>query len=137
MRENPGMDLNLNLLTLARGLAGHAAARQSVIAQNVANADTPGYKAKDIAPFTEVLEQTAPDRFAMRVSRAGHLATTSEGPALRATDDARFGAESPNGNTVSIEDQMMRAVEVQQNHELALGVYRKSLDILRSTLGRR
>ena len=131
------MELDLNLLTLARNLSEHAAARQAVIAQNVANSDTPGYKAMDVAPFADVLAEPTPDRFAMRVSRTGHIATVPEAPAYRTAPEARFGAESPNGNTVSLEDQMMRSVEVQQTHELALGVYRKSLDILRSTLGRR
>ena len=42
------MDLKLNVLQLASGLMAHASARQRVIAENVAHADTPGYKARDL-----------------------------------------------------------------------------------------
>ena len=51
------MDLNLNVLSLASGLAAHASARQQVIAENVAHADTPGYRARDIADFAATLER--------------------------------------------------------------------------------
>ena len=47
------------------------------------------------------------------------------------------GAETPNGNSVSLEDQMMRAAAVRQEHGLALGVYAKSLEILRTAITRR
>ena len=48
-----------------------------------------------------------------------------------------MGAETPNGNSVSLEDQMMRAAEVRQEHDLALGVYTKTLEILRAAVTRR
>ena len=50
---------------------------------------------------------------------------------------AAFGAETPNGNSVSLEDQMMRAAEVRQEHDLALGVYTKTLEILRTAVAKR
>ena len=130
------MDEKLSILTLARGLAGHAAARQSVLAENIANADTPGYRARDIAPFSEVLESgTTP--FQPHATRPGHLGPIGGATRYETREDTAFAAESPNGNTVSLEDQMLRGVEVQHAHDLALGVYRKSLDILRLGMGRR
>ena len=53
------------------------------------------------------------------------------------TDFAALGAETPNGNSVSLEDQMMRAAEVRQEHNLAVGVYGKALEILRTAVARR
>ena len=47
-----------------------------------------------------------------------------------------MGAASPNGNDVSLEDQMIRAADLRMEQELAIGVWRKSLDILRASLGR-
>jgi flagellar basal-body rod protein FlgB len=44
---------------------------------------------------------------------------------------------SPNGNTVSLETEMVRAVEVKQQHDMALAVYRTVSDIVRTSLGRR
>lgn len=126
------MDLNLNLLSLARGLADHSSARQSVIARNVANADTPGYRAQDIASFEEAAGQRP---LILRATRAGHMAEEGLAARYRVEANTAFAAEAPNGNDVSLEDQMMRGVAAQQSHELALGVMRKSFDILSMSIG--
>ncbi len=130
------MDMNLEILRVARGLASHAADRQSVIAENIANADTPDYKAKDLTSFSDAYVQDGPQRLQLKATRPGHLQPEYTPHNARVEVETAFGAESPNGNTVSLEDQMMRSVEVRHQHELALGVYRKSLDILRTSLGR-
>jgi flagellar basal-body rod protein FlgB len=129
------MDIDLNVLNLASALTRHATARQRVIAENVAHADTPGYKARDVVDFATMLEDRIP-AFDGRATRPGHLdfGAVSGGVALRET--TVLGAESPNGNTVSLEDQMMRAAQVRQDFDLATGVYRKSMDILRMSLGK-
>ena len=129
------MDLNLNILRLASGLAAHASSRQRVVAENIAHADTPGYRARDVAEFSESLRGGTP-AFAAKVTRPGHLAFGADPNGFAVREVTALGAESPNGNTVSLEDQMMRAAEVRQSHDMALGVYRKSLDILRASLGR-
>ena len=66
------MDLNLNVLQLASALASHAAARQQVISENIAHADTPGYRARDVDDFAATLEGTP--AFAARTTRPGHIA---------------------------------------------------------------
>jgi flagellar basal-body rod protein FlgB len=127
------MDMNLTLLRLASSLAAHATARQTVVSENIAHADTPGYRARDIADFSETLESPS---MAARTTRPGHMPFGTEAGGFEAQEIAALGAETPNGNSVSLEDQMMRAAEVRQSHDLALGVYRKSMDILRAGLGR-
>lgn len=129
MAENP------NIFALSRGLMEHAAARQNLIAQNVANADTPGYRAKDLPDFAKTLASTP--AFEMRMTRAGHMAPEGGGRMASADFASRFAAEAPNGNDVSLEDQMIRAAEARRAHELGLGVMRNSMEILRATLGRR
>lgn len=129
------MDLNLNVLRLASRLASHATARQTVITENVAHADTPGYRARDIPDFASTLE-TSMAPFSARQTRPGHLTFGAEANGYDAREVTAFGAETPNGNTVSLEDQMMRGAEVRQSHDMAMGVYSKSLDILRGSLGR-
>jgi flagellar basal-body rod protein FlgB len=128
------MDLNLNVLRLASGLATHASARQQVIAENIAHADTPGYHARDIEPFAQSLD--AAPAFSARTTRPGHIPFGADREGLRPFEVSALGAEAPNGNTVSLEDQMVRATEVRQSHELALGVYQRSLAILRGAIGR-
>jgi flagellar basal-body rod protein FlgB len=120
---------------MAFGLASHAAARQSVIAGNVANADTPGYKSHDIAPFSETFDQTAAG-MPMRATRASHITFSESLVTLPTVFDA--GDEpSPNGNSVSLEMEMVKAAETRQEHELALSIYSSSLNILRTSLGRK
>jgi flagellar basal-body rod protein FlgB len=128
------MDLKLDILRLASGLAAHSAARQRVISENIAHADTPGYRARDVAEFGALIDDQP--AFSARTTRPGHIPFGADRDGFAATEVTALGAESPNGNTVSLEDQMMRAAEVRHSHELALGVYRKSMDILRTSLGR-
>lgn len=127
------MDLNLNILKLASKLASHASASQSVIAENIAHSDTPGYRAREVVEFAGAVEA---DGFTARTTRPGHLGFGAEANGFEVREITAFGAETPNGNTVSVEDQMMRAADVRQNHDMALGVYQKSLAILRTSIGR-
>lgn len=129
------MTQNMNIFQLASQLAAHATQRQALIAQNTANADTPGYKAKDLTPFAESFSNNG--GMALKATRAGHLAPNTGSGTAEVVIDSLFGAESPNGNSVSLEDQMVRAAETRQQHDLAIGIYQKSLQILRTSMGRK
>lgn len=120
---------SIDILKMASAMARHAAERHQVLSQNIANADTNGYKAKDLEPFAQAYA---------RMTRQENTAPSAQnGPsAWRAETVTLPGAASPNGNNVSIEDQMMRTVETQQQHEAATAIYRKSMNILRMSLGR-
>ena len=126
----------LGIFRMAQGLAEHAATRQAVIARNVANADTPGYRARDLTSFSE--SYRTQNMSALTATRPGHV---FPGEQVQSSPSAklavRSGAMSPNGNSVSLETEMMMAAEVQQAHEMALSVYQSSLNILRTSLGRR
>ena len=126
------MNTDIRILSVANSLATHAYKRQGLIANNIANADTPEFRARDLSKF-----QPADNDFAMRSSRPGHFMDRSQLSAQEIAITAGFGSESPNGNTVSIEDQMIRSSEIKMQHDLALGVYQKSMAILRLSLGRR
>lgn len=132
------MDLKPDILRIAREMASHATARQSVVATNIANADTPGYKARDTQPFERVFA-ASDGAVALRSTRPQHFqsASTPTSPDIvsRALADAS-GVTSPNGNSVSLEEEMSKAVELRHDYDLALTVYQKSMDILRSSLGR-
>jgi flagellar basal-body rod protein FlgB len=121
----------LELTRMAQSLAAHAGARMGVIARNVANADTPGYKAQDLPSFDKVFAASGQD---MRATRPGHFGASSEGAAL--LPEQAPGRESPNGNTVSLEGEMVKSVEARQSHEMALAVYRATSDVIRASLGR-
>jgi flagellar basal-body rod protein FlgB len=120
----------LELIRMAQALATHSGARMGVIARNVAHADTPGYKAQDLPEFAAVFADDGP----MKATRPGHLAASSDAAAL--VPERAPGRESPNGNTVSLEGEMVKSVEARQSHEMALAIYRASSDVIRASLGR-
>lgn len=122
---------DLAILQLADALARHSARRHGLIAENVAHADTPGYKARDLQSF----DRLVPREGSMRATRDSHLSGQSR-HTLRPVFDSAFGAEGPNGNTVSVTDQLSRAAQALGNHDKAVTVYKKTLDILRLGLGR-
>jgi flagellar basal-body rod protein FlgB len=122
----------LELTRMAQALATHSGARMGVIAKNIANADTPAYKAQDLPAFETVF--TEPPA-AMKATRAGHLTAAELGQTALEPQRAP-GREAPNGNTVSLEGEMVKSVEVRQNHDMALAVYRATSDVLRASLGR-
>jgi flagellar basal-body rod protein FlgB len=123
------------VLAVASALAAHASTRQSAIAQNVANADTPGYRAIDAGDFAQTFRATS--AAGLRQTRAGHVGLDMAPPAVSFSARSGAGHLSPNGNSVSLETEMVKAAEVRREHDMALAIYRKSLDILRASLGRR
>jgi flagellar basal-body rod protein FlgB len=131
------MTLDIAILRLAGSLASYASVRQGVIAENIANADSPGFRARDLVPFAEVFAARAQPAFAPGATRPGHFAFEAAAPRMAMRETHAPGTLNPNGNSVGLEDQMMRAAQVKLQHDLALGVYSKSLAILRAGLGRR
>lgn len=121
----------LELTRMAQALAAQSGARMAVIAENVANADTPGYKAKDVPAFSDVYNAAGMD---LRATRPGHL--TGPAPGSQPLPDLVRGHESPNGNSVSLEAEMVKSVEARQSHEMALAIYRATSDVVRASLGR-
>jgi flagellar basal-body rod protein FlgB len=122
----------LELTRMAQALAAHSGARMGVIARNVAHADTPGYKAQDLPSFDKVFAAQGQE---MRATRPGHLQSGGSSAAL--LPENAPGRESPNGNTVSLEGEMVKSVEARQSHEMALAIYRATSDVVRASLGRR
>lgn len=124
---------DLRITRTAAALADHAAMRLDLIARNIAQADTPGYKAMDLPEFAKVYEDSAEG--GMRATRPGHFTsgmTASDPVAVPARGEA-----SPDGNTVSVEQEMVKSAQVRQDHDMALAVYSSARDILRASLGRR
>lgn len=139
------MTQDLTIFSMAKGLAAHAAQRQGLVARNVANADTRNFRAEDVKPFVEVYRGPGADDFragdlsvfvplATQFGHGGYMRINLSGEAERGYEVSRIDADSPNGNSVSLEDQMVRGAEAKVDHELALGVLRKSMDLLRMAI---
>ena len=101
--------------------AGWLAARQAVISANVANANTPGYKALDVRPFSEVVSQEA---LAATSSNAAHLTEASlSSPQFRLIGERTWETYHSGGN-VNLEQEMMKASEVSADYRLNTSIVR-------------
>lgn len=122
------------MIRMAQAMGRHASQRQGIVARNIANADTPGYRARDLERFEDSYRRQ--DRTqALRVSDPRHLTTPDWAAVTRSvTTDSGM---SPNGNSVSLEDEMLKAAELKREHELSLGIYRSALNLMRTSIGRR
>lgn len=124
----------LEIMQMAQAMASHAALRQNAVSQNIANADTPGYAARDVASFADTY--AAADGASLGATRAGHIGARDRFSAS-IVERPQPGTRSPNGNSVSLEAEMVKGVEVKRQHDLALAIYKSSMGVLRTSLGRR
>jgi flagellar basal-body rod protein FlgB len=122
------------VFALASARLAHASQRNAVVARNIAHADTPGFKAQDVAAFD--FEGALP-AMEPKATRPGHAVGTAPPGRLEVeTRDAPATDESPDGNTVSLEEQMVQAAETRGQFELAATLYAKHLSLLRTAIGR-
>ena len=100
------------LFKLASQRTGYLSDRQTLIAQNVANANTPGYKAVDLKPFDAALRETA---FSMTVTNPAHLTPTAQEVDPPQAREADAAYASVSGNSVDIEGEMVKLGEVNRD----------------------
>lgn len=137
MRSERAALMNLTKIPLLSNLTARLdflAARSSTVAQNIANADTPGYVAKDVKKpdFNALTRRVGNAQGALKVSDPRHL--TNAGGSAKVSyrvEAAPDGEASINGNQVSLETQAMKLSETRQDYALASSVYRKGLAMLR------
>lgn len=118
-------------------------ARQRLIAENVANADTPRFKAKDLAqPKMPVTSRASASGgvvapvVTMAMTEPGHIAPRGGTGAFKAGDKQNFEV-TPSGNAVDLEEQMTKSAENQLDYQTAASLYQQSLSLLRTALGRK
>ena len=111
----------LALFSLASQNASWLSTRQATIANNVANANTPGYRAADVQPFSAVLSHL---NLPMATTSAGHIqpAALSSGKVNVKTTDSWDVLYS--GNSVDLEQEMMKAGDVNRAHALNVNITR-------------
>jgi flagellar basal-body rod protein FlgB len=109
--------------------------RQKTLAQNVANADTPKYLAQDLKPlsFGELMGSAA--KLQMTATQPNHLAGGA-GAARFAPAVDKSAPVSPSGNSVSLEEQMLKVSGTATDYQLTTELYRQHLTMLRTVLGK-
>jgi flagellar basal-body rod protein FlgB len=102
--------------------------RQKVISENVANSDTPGFKAKEVTSFAKMVEGT--HKTGILTTNVRHIGSAVDTPGIQSVVDKEAWSETLNGNTVVLEQQTIKANEVGENYQLAAKLYRKGYDLL-------
>ena len=133
------MDLgNLSLFKIIGARMGYLGERQKVLAENVANADTPHYRPSDLKAMDFQAVLRGDQRIKLATTQQVHLAGVTPGNKFQ-VEKAGFGKSyetSPNGNAVVLEEQMIKVSELQANYQLATNLYQKNLGMLRTAIGR-
>ena len=111
--------------------------RQRVLAENVANADTPDYHAHDLAPLN--FEDTLQSSSSLTLARTSpaHLGSGSNGTGSPFTEDNDLHYEiRPRGTAVSHEDEMMKLAGNQMDYDAVTSIYTHSLNLIKTAVGR-
>ena len=132
------MDLNkLTMFGMLKGQMKWLNKRQEVLAQNIANADTPNYKPQDLKAvnFREIMREQHKRDMMNRMSGTA-VAGLGSSTAFK-TDVERAPYEtSPDGNAVVLEEQMGKVGETQMKYQLTNELYRKHIGMIKIALGK-
>lgn len=116
--------------------------RQKVLAQNIANANTPGYIPKDLKKisFKAHLDQTSvTGGLRMQTTARGHMSAAggiNSNYEIK-VQDAKFDMVAQDGNAVNLEDELIKMAETQMDYGLAVNLYRKHVSMIKTALGRK
>jgi len=134
------MDMDITdipLFAMLKSRMGYLTERQKVIAQNVANADTPRYQPQDLKPYSfqshmaAAVSQSGP--MSVAVTNPMHIAHTATSPNPPGVKSRKLADTETtlDGNSVVLEDEMLKLTDTRMNYDAAVGFYQKSLNLLR------
>jgi flagellar basal-body rod protein FlgB len=127
---------NIPLFSMLRTRMHWHQERQRLLAENVANADTPRFQPRDLAPPRFDPQRPMTASLGLARTNPGHFA--SPGGAQRFQLAGKDGFEArPSGNAVSLEDEMLKVASNQMDYQAATTLYTRGLGMIRTALGRR
>jgi flagellar basal-body rod protein FlgB len=110
--------------------------RQRVLAENIANADTPGYRAHDLRELKfSPSEVHRPHPVQLVATAAGHQGSLP-GTASADEDRAHTFETTPEGNSVVLEEEVMKVGQNAMDHQTVAQLYTRSLGLLRKAIAR-
>ncbi|KEG18327.1 flagellar basal body rod protein FlgB [Bartonella bacilliformis] len=105
----------VNLFNLASKQAEWLSSRQKAVASNVANANTPGYQARDVQNFTDIVQNKA---ISMKVTHVQHMDLTENGMEAQAIRPDNAGGVTHSGNNVNLEEEMSKGAAIGREMSL-------------------
>lgn len=129
---NDGLSIGGGLMQALKTRMYYQQSRQKVLAENVANADSPGFRPTDLKP-----PSVDPNRAGVRVAltRPGHMQLDTANGGFDGTGAPRFET-TPDGNAVNLEDEMMKVAQNQSDYQLAASLYSKGLGLMKIAIGK-
>lgn len=126
---------------IVQGIAGamrHLSERQRVLAQNIANAETPGYKSKDLeaSDFGDLVGGVVKRPSVKLTSGMTGLGARAPGAGSGVVLDRHVSETKPDGNNVTLEDQLLKMGEVQADYATLTSLYRKQIGLLKTAVGK-
>lgn len=132
------MDLSrISLFSLLGKRMAFLGRRQEILSQNIANANTPGYRAKDIREdgFKSMLAGHAPS-LTLKATDAAHIGMPPPAVPTAEVVESPDTPAGPDGNTVELQDEMVKVGETAAQYQMVTSLYRKQLNMIRIAIGR-
>jgi flagellar basal-body rod protein FlgB len=126
---------NIPLIAVMKSKMGYMSERQSELAQNIANVDTPGYRAMDVAEpdFSKMVAQ----KLQMAVTNGKHMSGMKGGSGgFKHIPRHNTDELNPMGNNVVIEEEMSKVAFNQAEYQKVLNLYSKAIGMFKIALGR-
>ena len=135
------------LFAMLKSRMGYLSERQTVISENVANSDTPGFTPRDLQPFKITLPTSgsgAAGALAMAPAQTNvaHLSgvvgstASNGGSAAQAwkPQDSPDTETRLDGNKVVLEEEMMKLSDARTSYDAAVSFYQKSMGMIELAL---
>jgi len=131
---------DIPILSMLRTRLQWSQERQRVLAENVANADTPSYRARDLTPpkFAAPTAVAAEPVVTVSLARteSGHIAGIGQGDSPFKTKNEGNYEVRPTGNAVNLEQEMMKVAANQMDYQAVTALYARSLSLIKTALGK-
>ena len=125
------------IVDLMRDRLSYLGQKQAVLAQNVANADTPGYKAKELAAFTTFADELkAASAGTMAVTDTKHIVPASMAGVNAGSKRMKPFEVLPSGNSVDLEQQMMEVSSTTMEYQADTSILHKFMSFFRLAIGK-
>lgn len=129
---------DIGLLQAIGAKMDYLSQRQNIFAQNISNADTPGYQPKDLAPvdFSSFLNDDKKNvsNVHLAATDSQHLNLNGTTANLKTKENNTPYEVSPSGNAVILEEQLMKSGRNAMDYTLMLNVYQKQIGMFNIAL---
>jgi flagellar basal-body rod protein FlgB len=130
---------DIPILSMLRTRLQWSQERQRVLAENVANADTPSYRARELMPptfDTPAAGSTGLTTVSLARTESGHLAGIGQSDSpFRTKNESKYEVR-PTGNTVNLEQEMMKVAANQMDYQAVAALYTRSLSLIKTAIGK-